>query len=82
MKNLLKILIPAVLLFTMPVRNYAQAPPHPNGGNNPETGGGTTVNGGSAGAPVGNGTYILFMLAAIYAVKKAYNLKGTTEVIA
>ena len=79
MKNLLKILIPAVLLFAIPFRDYAQAPPHPNGDNNPETSGGTTVNGGSAGAPVGNGTYILFMLAAMYAGRKAYQLNISTE---
>ena len=70
----------AAVLGIHPCLTYAQAPPHPNGDNNPETGGGSTV-GGSAGAPVGNGTYILFMLAAMYAGRKAYKLNLTTEVL-
>ena len=79
MKHLLKILIPAVIFSITPCRHYAQTPPHPNGGNNPESGGGTTVNGGSAGAPVGNGTYVLFALAAAYAWRKVYVMQNAEQ---
>jgi len=79
MKPLIKTLVLALFFALIPFRDFAQAPPHPNGDNNPETGGGSTVGGGSAGAPVGNGTYILFILAVAYAGHKAYRLKNATE---
>jgi hypothetical protein len=56
----------------------AQSPPHPNGGNAPNTGG--TTNGPvGGGAPVGNGTFILFALALAYAGRKVYVMRRTAE---
>jgi hypothetical protein len=53
----------------------AQTPPHPNSGGAP--GGGNTVVGGQqGGAPVGSGTYILFMLAAAYGGLKVYRQRA------
>jgi hypothetical protein len=69
MKRHFKILLLATALLTAPVIDYAQ-PPHPGG--NPGTGG-TTVGGTPpAGAPIGNGTFILLTLAAAYAGRKVY----------
>jgi hypothetical protein len=55
----------------------AQTPPHPNGGNAPNAGG--TTNGPVGGAPVGNGTFILFALALAYAGRKVYVMRCTAE---
>jgi len=79
MKHFLKIILLAAVLGIYPCLTRAQAPPHPNGDNNPESGGGSTVGGPSGGAPIGNGTYMLILLAAMYAGRKAYELKLTTE---
>ena len=56
----------------------AQTPPHPNSGGAPTTTGNTTVGGQPGGAPIGSGTYILFMLAAAYGGLKVYRQR--TEV--
>lgn len=61
------------IALSLPLVLSAQ-PPHPNGGNNPNTGGNTPV-GGPAGAPIGSGTVILTLLAAAYGGKKVYNLR-------
>ena len=55
----------------------AQTPPHPNGGNAPNAGG--TTNGPVGGAPVGNGTFILFALALAYAGRKVYVMRRTAD---
>jgi hypothetical protein len=52
----------------------AQSPPHPNNGVTPSSGNGNTPVG--AGAPVGSGTYILFMLAAAYGGRKVYRQRA------
>ncbi len=57
----------------------AQAPPSPPAtGNNGGTNG---VVGGSNGAPIGNGTFILLALASAYAGRKVYgvNVAGENE---
>lgn len=77
MKRNLKILLIAALLTTAPVLLMAQTPPHPNGGSGP-TGTNQTV-GSTAGAPVGNGMFILLTLAMAYAGRKIYELKTTEE---
>ncbi len=52
-------------------------PPHPNGGNNPNSGGTTnTPVGQNSGAPVGSGTFILTLLAASYAGAKTYKYRS------
>ena len=62
-----------------PVIMFAQKPPHPNDGGNPE-GTGTEVGGGPpAGAPVGNGTFILLTLAVAYAGRKVYVMQNSAE---
>ena len=79
MKPFLKTILLAAVLGIFPCLTRAQAPPHPNGDNKPESGGGSTVGGSSGGAPIGNGTYMLVMLAAMYAGRKAYQLNISTE---
>jgi len=54
----------------------AQAPPHPNGGGAPNQGNNTPVGGG---APIENGTFILFALALAYASRKVYVMRRTAE---
>ncbi len=78
MKHFLKIILLAAVLGIYPCLTHAQEPPHPED-KNPESGGGSTVGGPSGGAPIGNGTYMLVMLAAMYAGRKAFELKLTTE---
>jgi hypothetical protein len=53
-----------------------------NSGGAPTTGSNTRVGDAPAnGAPVGNGTIILFMLAAAYAGRKVYQLHHTVETL-
>jgi hypothetical protein len=58
--------------------NYAIAQPHPG-----EQSGNGTIEGGRigapAGAPIGNGTFILFTLALAYAGRKVYTGKLAEE---
>jgi hypothetical protein len=71
MKRNFKILMIAGLLILTSMQSKAQGPPpHPGD----PTGGGTVVGGGTppAGAPIGNGTFILLTLAAAYAGRKVY----------
>ena len=64
-----------VLSLTLPLVMSAQNPPHPNGGQAPTT---TTNSPVGGGAPIGNGTYILFVLAVSYLSHKVHKLKRTT----
>ena len=72
-RNLTKLIIAAFLVIA-PILTFAQ-PPHPNGGGLPPG----VTNQPVGGAPVGNGTYILLVLALAYAGKKVYDLRTTTE---
>lgn len=61
-----------ILAIAFTTLNYAVAQPHPG-----EQSGNGTINGGRigeapAGAPIGNGTFILFTLALAYAGRKVY----------
>ena len=74
MKRNLKVLLIAAFMVTAPLLIFAQ--PHPNGGNNPNAGG-TTNNPVGPSAPIGNGTFILLMLAAAYGSRKVYEVRET-----
>jgi hypothetical protein len=81
MKHIFKITFFATFLFMATTQLQAQ-PPHPNSGGAPTTGSNTRVGDAPAnGAPVGNGTIILFMLAAAYAGRKVYQLHHTVETL-
>ncbi len=74
MKHILKIAFFAIFLIQATAQLSAQ--PHPNGGGAP-TGSNTRVGDTPAsGAPVGNGTMILFVLAAAYAGRKVYLIRS------
>ena len=73
MKHNFKILFIAALLVSAPLFMFAQTPPMPD---TPPAG---TEVGSPAGAPIGNGTYILLALAAAYAIRKAYELRVVKE---
>ena len=75
MKRNLKTLVIAALLIAAPLFMFAQLPPLP-GDVPPE---GTEVGGTGAGAPVGNGTFILLTLAAAFAIRKTYLLRDVKE---
>ena len=75
MKHTIKILIIAAFLIA-PLLMFAQDPPHPGGD---PTVGGTPVGGAPAGAPIGNGTFILLTLAAAYAGRKVYVMRAEEE---
>jgi len=77
MKRSIRIFVLAVLISS-PLLMLAQTPPHPNGGNAPNTGG--TTNGPvGGGAPIENGTFILFTLALAYIGRKVYVMRNTAE---
>ena len=73
MKLILKTTAFFLFLFLATTQLQAQNPPHPNGGSAP-TGSNTRV--GTSGAPIGNGTLILFVLAAAYAGRKVYQVRS------
>ena len=76
MKHILKITFFAAFLILATTNLQAQAPPHPNSGGAP-TGSNTRVGDTpSNGAPIGNGTMILFVLAAAYAGRKVYQMRS------
>ena len=78
MKRSFKILIITALMAIAPVIMFAQNPPHPGDGGNPESG--TEVGGTPpAGAPIGNGTFILLALAAAYAGRKVYVMQSAEK---
>ena len=72
MKRNIKTLLIAALLIAAPLFMFAQNPPLP--GDTPPDG--KEV---GAGAPVGNGTFILLTLAAAFTVRKTYVLKKVKE---
>ena len=74
MKYILKFLIITIIFINSITLLQAQSPPHPNNGVTPSSGNGNTPVG--AGAPVGSGTYILFMLAAAYGGLKVYRQRA------
>jgi len=78
MKRNLKIFTLAAFLFTAPLLMFAQNPPHPNGGNAPNTGTSTNA---PVGAPIADGSYILLVLALAYTGRKIYVIhrKETAE---
>ncbi len=55
---------------------FAQNPPHPG---DPTTTGGTTVGGTPAGAPIGDGIFILITLAVAYGSRKIYVMRSAAE---
>ena len=62
-----------------PVIMFAQQPPHPDDDPTKDPGS-TTVGGGPpAGAPIGNGTFILLALAAAYAGRKVYVMQSAEQ---
>ena len=70
------IIISAIALgLSLPLVLSAQTPPHPNGGVNP-SGDNNRV---GAGAPIENGTFILFTLALAYIGRKVYVMRKTVE---
>ena len=72
MKSFVKLLITAAFLFLSTNLLQAQAPPHPNNGAAPSSGGGNTPVG--AGAPVADGQFILLALGLAYAGRKWYEM--------
>ena len=77
MKRSIRIFVLAALISS-PLLMLAQSPPHPNGGNAPNTGG--TTNGPvGGGAPIENGTFILITLALAYAGRKIYVMRRPVE---
>ena len=80
MKRSFRILIITAFMAIAPLLMLAQPaqnePPHPTDPKN----GGTTVGGGPpAGAPIGNGTFILLALAAAYAGRKVYVMQSAEQ---
>ena len=72
MKRNLKIILIAVFLLIAPLFMFSQVPPLP----------GEVIDGEqvpAAGAPVGNGTFILLTLAAAFAIRKTYLLRDVKE---
>jgi len=68
------VLLTGFLLFSF--GTFAQGPPPPPP-TDPSAGGTNgTIGGSGGGAPIGNGTIILFVLAAAYAGRKVYDLRS------
>jgi hypothetical protein len=70
-----KLLILIIMLTISAATLNAQGPPPapPSSANN---GGANGFVGGTGGAPIGNGTFILLALAAAYAGRKVYTVKA------
>jgi outer membrane lipoprotein SlyB len=78
MKKILQYsLLTALLVISSFVSVNAQ--PHPGEQNNSGSLGGGRIGDAPAGAPVGNGTFILFALALAYAGRKVYGMRETAE---
>jgi len=73
MKLNFKTILIAAFLVTAPLFMLAQTPPLPD---DPAP---DTEVGAPAGAPVGNGTFILLTLAAAYALRKVYEVRMAKE---
>ena len=78
MKRSFKILTVTALLALAPIILMAQIPPHPNDDPTKDPNS-TTVGTPPAGAPVGNGTFILLTLAVAYAGRKVYVMQKSAE---
>ena len=76
MKHTFKILLLSVFLLAVPLLMLAQDVPPLPGQTDPASG---TEVGAPAGAPVGNGTFILLTLAAAYAVRRRYAFSPEKE---
>jgi hypothetical protein len=63
--------IAVIALITLGTTLMAQNPPHPNGGNDPTSGGNTPV----GGAPIGGGLVMMMIMGAAYGTKKVYHLR-------
>ena len=74
-KNIIKISLLSLLLLTSLTSVWSQPPPPPANG--------TTTNQApnAPGAPIGNGTLILFALAAAYAARKVYMLRPSHDTL-
>ncbi len=75
MKRIIRILTITAFLATAPLLLLAQAPPHPNNGNAPGTGGHTNTRVGGGTAPIDGGLSILLILGAAYGTKKVFMVK-------
>lgn len=76
MKRKLYIFLTTVFMLAfMSINLPAMAQPHPDMGHQQNG----DQQGTTGGAPVGNGTFILLMLAVAYAGRKAYNQKQQEE---
>jgi len=73
MKRNLKIFLISAFLLMAPLFMIAQNPPMP--GDDPVDGQEVP----SAGAPIGNGTFILITLAVAYALRKVYEMRSGPE---
>lgn len=71
MNTFTKKLLLVVFALTVQLASIAQVPPHPNGGKIPGSAGTNNAPVGG-GAPVGNGMFILIVLAAAYSGYKVY----------
>ena len=63
--------IAVTALITLGTTLMAQNPPHPNGGNDPTSGGNTPV----GGAPIGGGLVMMMIMGVAYGTKKVYDLR-------
>lgn len=69
----IKQIIAIMILIAIPLWMTAQ-PPHPNGGNAPNTNN-TPVGGGTTGAPIDGGLSILLAMGLAYGAKKTYQAR-------
>jgi hypothetical protein len=76
--RIITVFIALALLVSIHTVSLAQLPPPPPPNGGPGGGHGLGGNQGPAGAPIGNGTYILFALAAAYALRKVYVSRKVT----
>lgn len=75
MRKYLQLLVALTLLISIHTVSIAQPPPPPNGGHGSN---GDQVPGG--GAPIGEGMFLLFGLAGLYAGKKVNDLRKPLKV--
>jgi hypothetical protein len=75
MKNFFRFLLALTILICIHTVSMAQPPPPPNGGHGMN---GDQVPG--AGAPIGEGIFLLLGMAGVYAGKKVYDLRKALKV--
>jgi hypothetical protein len=73
--NILKVCLGLTLFFSTHTVSLAQPPPPPP----PSIGHGGSTNVPGAGAPIGEGMFLLIGLAGIYGGKKMYDLRKTLK---